>query len=90
VATAVGAYEVEIFTGPRIEEGERVARLNLFSEQGGDFLGRIYFYGPQVTLESDFVDRGSNPVLHLHMGNALKRVGSPKQREAGVYRVRTK
>jgi len=68
VATAVGAYEVEIITGPPIEEGERVARLNLFSEQGGDFLGRIYFYGPQVTLESDFVDRGNNPVLHLHMG----------------------
>jgi hypothetical protein len=67
VATAVGAYEVEITTGPTIEEGER-ARLNLFGEQGGEWLGRIYFYDPQVTLESDFVDRGSNPVLHLHMG----------------------
>lgn len=48
--------------------GERVARLNLFSEQGGDFLGRIYFYGPQVTFESDFVHRGNYPGLHLHMG----------------------
>ena len=68
MATAVGAYEVEIITGPsEDEEGER-ARLNLFSEQGGDRLGRIYFYDPQVTLDSDFVDRGSNPVLHLHMG----------------------
>jgi hypothetical protein len=67
VATEVGAYEVEIITGPSVEEGER-ARLNLFSEQGGDRLGRIYFYGPQVPLESDFVDRGSNPVLHLHIG----------------------
>ena len=67
MATAVGAYEVEITTGPSIEEGER-ARLNLFSEQGGERLGRIYFYDPQVTLQSDFVDRGSNPVLHLHMG----------------------
>ena len=67
MATAVGAYELEITTGSSIEEGER-ARLNLFSEQGGDRLGRIYFYDPQVTLESDFVDRGSNPVLHLHMG----------------------
>ncbi|HET6688923.1 MAG TPA: hypothetical protein VFG82_06100, partial [Rubrobacter sp.] len=44
------------------------ARLNLFSEQGGERLGRIYFYDPQVILESDFVDRGSNPVLHLHTG----------------------
>jgi hypothetical protein len=67
VATEVGAYEVEIITGPSVEEGER-ARLNLFSEQGGDRIGRIYFYGPQVPLESDFVDRGSNPVLHLHIG----------------------
>jgi hypothetical protein len=68
VATAVGAYELEIITGPPVEEGEIVARVNLFSEQGGDRLGSIYFYGPQVTLESDFVDRGSNPVLHLHLG----------------------
>jgi hypothetical protein len=67
VATEVGAYEVEIITGPSVEEGER-ARLNLFSEQGGDRIGRIYFYGPQVPLESDFVDRGSSPVLHLHIG----------------------
>jgi len=67
VATAVGAYEAEIITGPSIEEGER-ATLNLFGEQGGDRLGRIYFYGPQVPLEGDFVDRGSNPVLHLHIG----------------------
>jgi hypothetical protein len=67
VATEVGAYEVEIITGPSVEEGER-ARLNLFSEQGGDRIGRIYFYRPQVPLESDFVDRGSNPVLHLHIG----------------------
>jgi hypothetical protein len=67
VATEVGAYEVEIISGPSVEEGER-ARLNLFSEQGGDRIGRIYFYGPQVPLESDFVDRGSNPVLHLHIG----------------------
>ena len=67
MATPVGAYEVEIVTGPSTEEGER-ARLNLFSEQGGDRLGRIYFYDPQVILDSDFVDRGSNPVLHLHMG----------------------
>jgi hypothetical protein len=66
VATAVGAYELEIITGPGTEKGER-ARLNLFSERGiRDRLGRIYFYGPQVTLENDFVDRGSNPVLHLH------------------------
>ena len=64
---AVGAYEVEIVTGSPEEEGER-ARINLFAEQGGDRIGRIYFYDPQVTLESDFVDRGSNPVLHLHMG----------------------
>ena len=67
MATAVGAYEVEIVTGPGIEEGER-ARLNLFGEQGRERLGRIYFYGPEVTLQNDFVDRGSNPVLHLHMG----------------------
>jgi hypothetical protein len=67
VATEVGAYEVAIITGPPVEEGER-ARLNLFSEQGGDRIGRIYFYGPQGPLESDFVDRGSNPVLHLHIG----------------------
>jgi hypothetical protein len=67
VATAVGAYEVEIVTGPSTEEGER-ARLNLFGEQGGDLIGPIYFYEPQVPLESDFVDRGSNPVLHLHIG----------------------
>ena len=68
MATEVGAYELEIITGPTIEEGERLARLNLFSEQGGERIGRIYFYDPQVTLESDFVDRGSNPVLHLHTG----------------------
>jgi hypothetical protein len=67
VTTAVGAYEVEIVTGPSEEEGER-ARINLFTEQGGDRIGRIYFYEPQVPLESDFVDRGSNPVLHLHIG----------------------
>jgi hypothetical protein len=67
VATAVGAYEVEIVTGPSVEEGER-AKLNLFGEQGGDRIGRIYFYGEQVPLQSDFVDRGSNPVLHLHIG----------------------
>ena len=67
MATAVGAYEVEINTGAGIGEGER-ARLNLFSEQGGDRIGRIYFYGVQVPLQSDFVDRGSNPVLHLHIG----------------------
>ena len=42
MATAVGAYEAEIITGPSIEEGER-ATLNLFGEQGGDRLGRIYF-----------------------------------------------
>jgi hypothetical protein len=66
VATAVGAYELEIITGPGKEESER-ARLNLFSELGRrDRLGRIYFYGPQVTLKNDFVDRGDNPVLHLH------------------------
>ncbi len=66
MATAVGAYEVEIVTGPSVEEGER-AKLNLFGEQGGD-RRRIYFYGEQVPLQSDFVDRGSNPVLHLHIG----------------------
>jgi hypothetical protein len=66
VLAAVGAYEVEIVTGPPIEEGER-ARLNLFAEQGGDRVGRIYFYGEQVALGSDFVDRGSNSVLHLHI-----------------------
>jgi hypothetical protein len=66
VATAVGPYEVEIITGPSVDlQGVR-ARFNLFSEQGGEFLGRIYFYGPGVPLERDFVDRGSNPVLHLH------------------------
>ena len=65
MATAVGAYELEILTGPGTEEGER-ARLNLFGEQGRERLGRIYFYAPQVTLQNDFVDRGSNPVLHLH------------------------
>jgi hypothetical protein len=59
VATAVGAYELEIITGPGTEKGER-ARLNLFSELGRrDRLGRIYFYGPQVTLKNDFVDRGT-------------------------------
>jgi hypothetical protein len=67
VATAVGAYEVEIITGLSEGEVER-AKINLFAEQGGDRIGRIYFYGPQVILESDFVDRGSNPVLHLHIG----------------------
>jgi hypothetical protein len=67
VLTAIGAYEVEIVTGPPMEEGER-ARLNLFAEQGGDRVGRIYFYGAEVALKSDFVDRGSNPVLHLHIG----------------------
>jgi hypothetical protein len=50
-----------------MEEGER-AKLNLFAEQGGDRVGRIYFYGAEVALASDFVDRGSNPVLHLHIG----------------------
>jgi hypothetical protein len=68
VIAAVGAYEVEIVTGPAMDAGGERARLNLFSEQGGERLGRIYFYGPQVILESDFVDRGSNPVLHLHVG----------------------
>jgi hypothetical protein len=66
VATPVGAYEVEIITGTAVDvEGVR-AKLNLFSEQGGGRLGRFYFYGPDETLEGDFVDRGSNPVLHLH------------------------
>ena len=66
MATAVGAYEVEIITGTGEDVGGERARINLFSEQGGSRLGRIYFYGPEVTLASDFVDRGSNPVLHLH------------------------
>jgi hypothetical protein len=39
VATAVGPYEVEIITGPSVDlQGVR-ARFNLFSEQGGEFLG---------------------------------------------------
>jgi hypothetical protein len=67
VATAVGAYELEILTGPSEDAESERAKLNLFDEQGGSRVGRIYFYGPQVTLERDFVDRGSNPVLHLHM-----------------------
>jgi hypothetical protein len=66
VATAVGAYEVEIITGTGGDEDGVRAKLNLFSEQEGGRLGRIYFYGPDETLEGDFVDRGSNPVLHLH------------------------
>ncbi len=40
MATAVGAYEVEIVTGPSVEEGER-AKLNLFGEQGGDRIGYL-------------------------------------------------
>jgi hypothetical protein len=67
VATAVGGYEVEIITGPPVEEDQR-AKINLLGEQEGDHIGRIYFYEPQVPLGSDFVDRGSNPVLHLHIG----------------------
>jgi hypothetical protein len=66
VAFAVGAYEVEIITGTGVDEDGVRAKLNLFSEQEGMRLGRIYFYGPDETLEGDFVDRRSNPVLHLH------------------------
>jgi hypothetical protein len=65
VATAVEEYELEILTGPS-EDVE--ARLDLFSGQGRLPVARISFYGPQVTLKRDFVDRGSNPVLHLHTG----------------------
>jgi hypothetical protein len=57
VATPVGAYEVEIITGTAVDvEGVR-AKLNLFSEQGGGRLGRIYFYGPDETLAGSLEQR---------------------------------
>lgn len=65
MATAVEEYELEILTGPR--EGVE-ARLDLFSGQGRFPVARISFYGPQVTLERDFVDRGGSLVLHPHTG----------------------
>jgi hypothetical protein len=69
VATAVREYELEILTGPR-EDVE--ARLNLFSGHerfpAALPVARISFYGPQVTLERDFVDRGEILELHLHTG----------------------
>lgn len=71
MTTPVGAYELEILTGPTVEEGTsteengRRATLALESEQG-DPLGSITFYGPEVTLPPDFVSRANRPLLHLH------------------------
>jgi len=69
VATPVSTYELEIHTGASEAEGDtegdRRAELTLLSEQG-EHLGRIYFYGSEVALNWDFVDRASRPILHLH------------------------
>jgi hypothetical protein len=76
-AKAVRAYAVEIKTGPtEDEEGSQAtvrAMVRLLGEPGealgeerGEPIGHIYFYGPEVTLESDFVSRASRPILHLH------------------------
>jgi hypothetical protein len=81
-AKAVRAYEVEIKTGPsQDEEGGTLesiratvrAEVRLLGEPGealgeerGEPLRRIYFYGPEVALERDHVDRANRPILHLH------------------------
>ncbi len=65
MATAVGAYDLEILTGPTPDEDGRRAELTLSSEQG-DPLGSITFYGPEITLGPDFVSRANRPLLHLH------------------------
>jgi hypothetical protein len=71
VSTEVGAYELEILTGPVvveeggfIEEEGRRASLTLIDEQG-DPLGSISFYGPEVALPPDLVSRANRPMLHL-------------------------
>ncbi len=65
MATAVGAYELAILTGPVEDEEGRRAELTLLGEQG-ERLANITFYGPEVTLGSEFVSRASLPLLQLH------------------------
>jgi hypothetical protein len=65
VATRVRSYELEIVTGHSEDEGASRAELTLRSEQG-EVLGNIEFYEPEATLRSDFVNRGGNPIMHLH------------------------
>lgn len=67
MATAVGAYELEILTGPTEDEaGRRVrAELSLLGEQG-ERLAFIAFYGPEVTLGPEGVSRANLPLLQLH------------------------
>ena len=74
---AVRTYEVEVKTGPSEDEegsGATVrAEVRLLGkpsealgEEQGEPIGRIRFYGSEVALESDYVDRASRPILHLH------------------------
>ncbi len=76
-ANAIRAYELEIKTGPSEDEegSEAVVRASVrllgepgeaVGEEQGKPIGHIYFYGPEVTLESDFHSRASRPILHLH------------------------
>jgi hypothetical protein len=54
-------YVVTINTG---ENGDRRAEIHLFGANEKR-VGRIYFNDPDARTEADFVDRGSNPVVHL-------------------------
>jgi hypothetical protein len=92
-AKAVRAYQVEIKSGPsEDEEGSEApvrAEVRLLGEptealgeEQGKPIGHIYFYGPEVTLESDFHSRASRPILHLHtdmLSSALNLLESEKR-----------
>ena len=65
MATAVGAYELEILTGTVEDEEGKRAELTLLGEQG-ERLANITFYEPEVTLGSEFVSRANLPLLQLH------------------------
>ena len=68
MATRVGAYELEIFTGATESEAGREERAELFLRgEQGEPLASISFYGPEVgvSLGPEGVSRGSLPLLRL-------------------------
>jgi hypothetical protein len=65
VAEAVGTYELEILIGSTEDEESRRAELTLLGERG-ERLAHITFYGPEVPLGPDFVNRANLPLLQLH------------------------
>jgi hypothetical protein len=83
VAEAVGAYELEVLTGPTEDEEGRRAELTLLGEQGNR-LANITFYGPEVTLGPEFVSRANLPLLRLHT-DALSSVLTLLDGEKPVY-----